>query len=162
LVLLVAAFAMVMGAGPAWAAPPVIERFEDNNFGDPDYFDCPDGGQLMGVFTVEGTETIHFDEDGNPVRLVVHEHFDGVLTRTDTGNSIKDPGRITIVVDLVTGEATVTGLWWNFTYPGLGSVFQVIGRSVFLPDVDGPVFKAGPGDFLDGLDLIEEVCKALA
>jgi hypothetical protein len=111
--------------------------------------ECGPGIDLTGAFDVKGSETVFFDSDGTPSRLVVHVHFDGVITRSDTGHSLKDPGRIRFEVDFATGEETVTGLDYNIVVPGVGQVFQNVGRKVFVPG-EVLVFNAGPNDFEAG------------
>jgi hypothetical protein len=154
----------VVPAMPADAARPEITRFSDDNAGNPDYWPniCGPGADMMGVFEVKGSETVFFDADGVPVQVIVHVNFDGVLTRVDTGNSVKDPGRITINVDLATGTQTITGLDYNMIYPGLGPVFQNIGRKVIAGEELS--FNAGPNDFeaFDPAETFEAACAALA
>lgn len=155
--------ALIWTAAPASATPPEIFRFSENNYDNPDVFqdECGEGVDLIGVFDVQGSETVFFDADGNPIRVLVHVVFNGELTRSDTGNTIKDPGRVTLEIDLVTGVETITGLIYNMVYPGMGTVFQNIGRRVLVPG-EGPVFVAGPDDFLEGQFAFEEACNALA
>ena len=85
------------------------------------------------------------------------------MTRSDTGNTLRDPGRFVVTVDLTTGYLTIRGLYWNIVYPGVGQVYHSVGRSVFTgADLAERIFMAGHSDFAAGKDLFEEVCTALA
>jgi len=161
---LVTVLALVWGTLPALAVPPEIIRFEENNYDNPDVFEdeCGDGVDLIGVFEVKESETVHFDADGNPIRVVLGIAFDGVLTRSDTGNSIKDKAHLTLDIDLVTGEVARSGIRFNLVYPGVGPVFQALGHIVWIEGMEEPIFTGGQFDaiFEDKVPF-EEVCTAL-
>ncbi len=161
---LVMAITLMWGTVPALAVPPEISTFEENNHGNPDVFEdqCGEGIDLIGEFDLKVRETVYFDADGAPIRVIVHFKFDGVLTRSDTGNSINDPSRWTLDIDLVTGEVARSGMRANLVYPGTGPVFQAIGRIVFMEGVEDPIFTGGQFDAIDqGKHLFEEACTAL-
>jgi hypothetical protein len=159
----IAALAVFWSATPADAQAPVVTRFSDDNDDDPDVFEdaCGPDADLIGVFERRGSESVYFDGDGRPIRVVIHDNFNGVLTRADTGNSIRDPGRVTIEFDLVTGAASFAGLQYNMVYPGVPPVFQFVGHVTFDPETD-EFTSSGPNDFDSGKDPFEEACRTLA
>ena len=107
---------------------------------------CP-GFAVHGEFDVSWRTTTFVDASGQPVRLIRHVDATGVLSDPITGRSLPDASHFTMTADLVTGERTFTGDLRVDTAPGIGVVFQVVGRIDFEPD--GSVFEAGPHDDLD-------------
>ncbi|MDH4308730.1 MAG: hypothetical protein OEX04_14775 [Acidimicrobiia bacterium] len=150
---------------PVSAAQPETGSYEVNNLDDPDVFGdaCGEGADLVGVFEAKGRFEVFRDGEGNPTRIQFQEVFNGTFTRTDTGKSVRDPGRYTGIIDLVTGLETYQGSYWNIVYPGIGIVYHSVGRSVFTePDFGNRIFQAGYSDVVNGKDLFTEVCDALA
>lgn len=140
---------------PVFAAPPDVQTFHDEGS-----FATVDCGDFLALqdFVVDGTVTTFFDQAGNPVRVQVHVHYDGTLTNSETGLTLRDPSRLTITVDLQDGSVTETGLFYGITVPGEGIAVLDAGRIVF--DADGNVlFVGGPHQFLEGGEAL--ICAAL-
>lgn len=149
--------ALALGLGlttPAWATRPTIETFTIAISG---VEDC-DG--FKDVFAGEATvrQTTYVDAAGNPVTIRLHVSAFETDTNSLTGTTIEVRGAFTIVIDLVSGTFTETGLSLISNQPGQGAVIQDTGRVVF--DSAGEiVFEAGPHDALDDPGIF---CAALA
>ena len=65
------------------------------------------GFTVAGEFDVDRTVMTFVDQNGTPIRQVIHVHFVGTLTNTSTGRSIPDAGNQIVTIDLVTGTTTV-------------------------------------------------------
>jgi len=142
-------------ASPAAAVPPERETF-DEPFS---------GTQDCGTFTIEfsGTNhvrsTTHFDNEGNPVRIVDRISSEETDTNTTTGKTLDVRANLTAVSDLVEGTTTLNGQVFMANDPGRGAVIQDTGKVVF--DEDGNVVHvAGPHEVLE--TEAEIFCDALA
>lgn len=137
------------------AAPPDVHIFHDE--GSTLVADC---GNFLAIedFTVDVRETTYFDRDGNPVRMQVHVNFNGVLTNSVTGLTLRDNGNNMFLIDLQEGTVATLGLFFGITVPGEGIAILDAGNVIF--DADGNViFEGGPHQFLaEGPALI---CAAL-
>ena len=135
------------------------------NFGPDDFFgffvaDCGDFDVLLD-FTAQGHFMLHFDKDGNLVR--VHEHFefpnDVYYNSTDFGISFTGNAVQNTQFDVVDNQLAISGLQFKLTIPGHGVVFHQVGRIIIdftIPDV---IFQAGPADFDEGN--VAALCAAL-
>src|SRR5688572_22539798 len=103
------AFVSILGlvASPASARPPQREVVRDS--GSFLLADCGGGVLLTETFNFVDTITTFFDASGNPIRVKVHENFDGVITNSASGNTYRDPGNWTLVEDVVNGTVTFHG-----------------------------------------------------
>jgi hypothetical protein len=139
------AVALSIGSVAA-AAPSTIEvSFHSSQ---PHFLSCP-GFAVDGEIDVTRRITTYFDEAGNPIRIVAHVTGRGTLSNPLTGTSLPDENHFTVTTDLVAGTRTFAGNVRVDTAPGVGLVFQAVGRLVFGPD--GSVqFEAAPHDDLDG------------
>ena len=139
------AVAMSIGTVAA-AAPSTIEvSFHSSQ---PHFLTCP-GFAVDGEFDVTRRITTYFDAAGNPIRIVAHVTGTGTMSNPLAGKSLPDENHFTVTTDLVTGTRTFTGDVRVDTAPGVGLVFQAVGRLVLGPD--GSVqFEAAPHDDLDG------------
>jgi len=139
------AVALSIGTAVA-AAPSTIEvSFHSSR---PTFLACP-GFAVDGEFDVTRRITTFFDAAGSPIRIVAHVTGTGTLSNPLTGKSLPDENHFTVTTDLVTGTRTFAGDVRVDTAPGVGLVFQVVGRLVFAPD--GSVqFESAPHDDLDG------------
>ncbi len=114
----------------------------------PNFLACP-SFVVHGEFDIDRTTTTFYDQAGTPIRTVQRVRTTGTLSNPLTGKSLPDVGDFKITTDLLAGTRTFTGKLRVDTAPGVGVVFQVVGKLVF--DADGSVdFEAGPHDDLDG------------
>jgi len=145
LVLTVALALPLAFAAVASADAPSIEQ-QTLHRSIPNFIQCP-GFTVAGEFDVERTVMTFVDQNGTPIRQVIHVHFVGTLTNTSTGKSIPDEGNQIVTTDLVTGTSTVDGRVRVTTVPGEGAILFQVGRVV--RDAAGNViFFAGQNDFL--------------
>lgn len=143
------AFVSILGlvASPASAREPQREVFL--NSGSFLLEDCGGGVLLTETFTEVFAITTFFDASGNPIRVQVHQNFDGVITNSASGNTYRDPGHWTLVEDVVNGTVTFHGEFFAIVAPGVGIVIQDTGTITF--DAEGNViFQAGPHEVLTG------------
>ncbi len=114
----------------------------------PHFLTCP-GFAVDAELDVNRRITTFFDAAGNPIKIVAHVTGTGTLSNAITGKSLPDANHFTVTTDLLTGTRTFTGNVRVDTAPGVGVVFQAVGRVAF--GSDGSVqFEAGPHDDLDG------------
>lgn len=138
-----------------FAAKPDVETFHNEGS-----FVAADCGSFLALedFVEDARVTTFFDQAGNPVRVQVHVNFEGILTNTATGLTLRDPGHFTIVFDLQEGTTTQVGLIFGITVPGEGIAVLDAGKIVF--DEEGNViFEGGPHQFLEGGEAL--ICAAL-
>jgi hypothetical protein len=132
-------------AAVAAADAPTIEQ-QTLHRSIPNFIQCP-GFTVAGEFDVDRMVITFVDQNGTPIRQVIHVHFVGTLTNTSTGKSIADEGNQIATIDLVTGTSTVDGRVRVTTVPGEGAILFQVGRVV--RDAAGNViFFAGQNDFL--------------
>ena len=144
LVTLVALFTLAP-VTTAFAAPPEILRFHDEGS-----FVAADCGDFLVLedFIQDITVTTFFNREGNPIRAKIHINFDGILTHSVTGTTLRDPGHWTVFQDLQTGTEAVVGMVFAITVPGKGIAVLDAGKIVF--DTAGNViFEGGPHQFFD-------------
>ena len=134
------AFAAVASAD----APTIVQQTLHRSI--PNFVQCP-GFTVVGEFDVDRTVMTFVDQNGTPIRRVIHVHFVGTLTNTSSGKSIPDEGNQVITIDLLTGTTTVDGRVRVDTVPGEGVILAQVGRVV--TDAQGNVlFVAGQQDFV--------------
>ena len=152
LVTVVLALASVM---TVLAAEPDIQVFHDE--GSDVVADC---GSFLALtdFEIDGRVTTFFNKDEKPIRVQVHVTYDGTLTNSVTGFTLRDPSHLTLMENLQEGKTTQAGMAFAVTVPGEGLALLDAGKLVF--DQEGNViFEGGPHDFLhEGESLI---CAAL-
>ena len=138
-----------------FAAKPFVETFHNEGS-----FVAADCGSFLALedFVEDVRVTTFFDNAGNPIQVQVHSNFNGILTNSVTGRTLRDPGHFTILLDLQEGTTTFVGLVFGITVPGEGIAVLDAGKVVF--DAEGNViFEGGPHQFLhEGPALI---CAAL-
>lgn len=145
LVLVIALAMSLAFAAVASADAPAIEQ-QTFHRSIPNFIQCP-GFTVAGEFDVDRTVMTFTDQNGAPVRQVIHVHFVGSLINTSTGKSIPDEGNQIVTVDLVTGASTTDGRVRVDTVPGEGMILAQVGRVV--RDAAGNlVFFAGQNDFV--------------
>jgi len=123
-------------------------------------FVVADCGSFLALedFVEDARVTTFFDQAGNPVRAQVYINFDGILTNSVTGLTLRDPGYFTILVDLQEGTEARVGIFYAITVPGEGVAVLDAGKVVF--DAEGNViFEGGPHQFVDGGPAL--ICAAL-
>jgi hypothetical protein len=145
LVLAIAVAVPLAFAEGAAADAPTIEQ-QTLHRSIPNFIQCP-GFTVAGEFDVERTVMTFVDQNGTPIRQVIHVHFVGTLTNTSSGKSIPDEGNQIVTTDLLTGTSTTDGRVRVTTVPGEGAILFQVGRVV--RDAAGNViFFAGQNDFL--------------
>ena len=152
-------FAMILTmlvVGIASAAPPAITRFSGSNevfkaagsFCDYDVIYHEDYDFEVKVF---------FDNDGTPIRRMSHVHaHNGFYPAAHPENELTGVWVGHTTVDLLTGEYSGSGVYFNITAPGFGPVYLVVGHEVF--DGDGNVLQYVGPEIVD----IPALCAAMA
>jgi hypothetical protein len=144
---LLAAFLAIVAASTATATPPVTRRisFEDSFTVQPgDVASC--AFPIAIDLQVDLIFQVFFDDQGRPVRIVLHETWFG--TDSANGNVLPEHGATNETFDLIAGTDSYIGLIQVKLGPGEGvSVFA--GNVCF--DADGNlIFEAGLHQVLEG------------
>lgn len=152
----IAVLGLVLGsAAPASALKPEMTTIMvDLDFIDDTTCDFPFREEFTGRVTI----TTFFDSDGNPIKVKQHLPFFGTLTNTESGTSIAAAQNLIVFQDLDDGAATLVGIRFIVTVPGLGDVLLDVGRIVFDAD-STPIFEAGVHQVFAGE--FSEFCDAL-
>jgi hypothetical protein len=111
---------------------------------------------IISDFNSERRVTTFYDQDGTPIRRVVHAKIPGTITNSVTGKMLAAFGERTIITDLVTGAVSSTGTNVHVVVPGEGTV--ELGAGHFGIDDDGNPFADGR---LDGPAPVA-LCEALS
>lgn len=138
-----------------FAAKPFVETFHNEGS-----FVAADCGSFLALedFVEDIRVTTFFDNAGNAIQAQIHVNFNGVITNSVTGRTVRDPGHYTITIDLQEGTSTYTGLVFAITVPGEGIAVLDAGKVVF--DAEGNViFVGGPHQFLEEGPAL--ICAAL-
>ena len=151
--------ALPLGLAPIAAADAPTKVEESFHRSSLSFATCP-GFTVRGEFDVTRTVTTFYDQDGSPIRQVLHVHFVGALSNSVSGKSLADEGGQIVTLDLLEGTATIVGRQRVDTEPGLGVVFADIGRVVRALVGPAIFFVAGQHDLLEGD--IERLCTYLA
>jgi hypothetical protein len=139
----------------ALAARPFVETFHNEGS-----FIAADCGSFLALedFVEDVRVTTFFDNAGNAIQVQVHVNFNGVITNSVTGRTVRDPGHFTNTIDLQEGTSTYAGLVFGITVPGEGIAVLDVGKVVF--DAEGNViFVGGPHQFLEEGPAL--ICAAL-
>ena len=140
---LATAFAAIAAAPlSASAAPPETTTTEILDINVP----VENCGSFTIIANYTGTikETLYFNNQGDPIRLLFQGRARGTLTNSVSGYSVKDaPSVRNGFVDLVKGTETDVGVDFHITVPGEGVVVLQAGRIVFNGGPP-PTFVAGP------------------
>jgi hypothetical protein len=137
---------------PVLAATPDTYTWE----GEFSYTVPCEGFELVGVGQERLRISTFFDRFGDPVRMQIHVAYDGTLTRPGSNLVLSDPQYAMLQSDLRKGTDTYVGLIYKLTIPGMGIVYQDMGRIVFDADFN-VIFEAGTHEFLNGSDTL--ICK---
>ena len=143
----------VVVAGPALAAKPIVQTFEES-----------------GTFTIEcGTLTLveeysqsvvvttWLDADGDRTRGHARVRFDGTITGPGSTLRLSDVGRFTSFMDFgPDGTERQVGVVYKFSAPGLGVVAHDVGVITFFPD--RPPETKGPHDVFDNNGVEPLIC----
>jgi hypothetical protein len=101
--------------------------------------------QILANYEGTLTETVFFDQSGNPVRVSLHGKARGTLTNSVTGYTVQDAPTIAYFsFDLEHGTSTHVGVDYHITVPGEGVVVLQAGRIVFSDTSPEPIFIGGP------------------
>ena len=156
LALLAFASILALAASPAAAVEPQRQVFTISGSFDVD--DCGGGVLLTESFTEIQTVTVFFDASGNPVRVQIHVHFEGVITNSASGNTYRHSADFTVVEDVVDGTVTFHGLGFAIVAPGVGIVVQETGTVTV--DANGNIiFEGGQHQVLHGT--APDLCSVL-
>ena len=123
------------------------------------HFVFPDACGTFSViadFHAERRVTTFYDQDGNPIKSVIHAKIPGAITNSVTGKSLPVFGERIITTDLVTGAVTSTGTAAHVVVPGMGTVNLGAGHAGI--DADGEPFADGRLD----PPVTAALCEALA
>jgi hypothetical protein len=99
-VLFVGSVAAMAIAAAASATPPTIVR-DSIHRAIPVFYSCS-GFTVRGDFDIDRATTTYFDEDGNPIRIVMHLHSEGAISNPLNGMTLPDSSDFTVRTDLVT------------------------------------------------------------
>jgi hypothetical protein len=139
------------------ARPPTHEPF---SLVEPGVVQC-DGFQDNFVDFFTGTQTTFYDQNGEPVRLVIHAKHTSNDVNSVSGFTVHEHGHLTVTIDLITGTVTVTGNQEIVNLPHEGVVLQDTGRVIF--DAEGALlFFAGGRKHSQLLQGEEIFCGILA
>ncbi len=142
------------------AVPPLKVNFGPMDFVGFFVTDCGDFDVLLD-FTEQGHFIVHFDQDGNDVKVNQHLEFpnDVYYNSANPGISFTGNAVQNTQFDVVDNQLAISGLQFKLTIPGQGVVFHQVGRIIIdftIPDV---IFQAGPADFDEGN--VAALCAAL-
>ena len=138
-----------------FAAKPFVETFHNEGS-----FVAADCGTFLALedFVEDVRVKTFFDNAGIPIRVQVHVNFNGTITNSETGRTVRDPGHHTVTIDLEEGTQTFAGMVFAITVPGEGIAVLDAGKVVF--DAEGNViFVGGPHQFLEEGPAL--ICAAL-
>lgn len=152
---------ILVGAAPASAAtPPLHEVFIDQGFGLLPDIDC-------GTFTIHETlvserfeTTTFFDSVGNPVRLLAHFSFRGILTNMSTGKTQPDWADENNQIDFTSGTLDQEGRIFLYTLRHEGLQLATTGRLVMDLNTGEVLFAAGQTDVI--FPDLTPICSVLA
>ena len=102
--------------------------------------------------------TTFYDQDGTPIRRVVHAKIPGTITNSATGKTLTSFGERVIITDLITGAVSSTGTNVHVVVPGEGTV--ELGAGHFGIDDDGVPFADGRLDSAAPAALCEALSAA--
>ena len=141
--LVIAAICIALaGAAAAEAMQPTVETTTVHR-----HFVFPNACGSFSViadFDAERRVTTFYDQDGTPIRRVIHAKTPGSVTNSVTGASLPAFGERIITTDLLTGAITSTGTNVHVVVPGAGTVEIGAGRSGI--DDNGEPFATGRMD----------------
>jgi len=111
---------------------------------------------VIADFDAERRVTTFYDQDGNPIKLVIHAKTPGTITNSVTGKSLPAFGERVITTDLITAAVSSTGTNVHVVVPGMGTVELGAGHTGI--DDNGEPFADGRLD----PPASAELCAALA
>jgi hypothetical protein len=111
---------------------------------------------VIADFDAERRVTTFYDQDGNPIRRVIHGEGTGTITNSVTGKSLPVTFVRHITTDLLTGAVSSTGINSHVVVPGMGTVELGAGHEGI--DDNGEPFADGRLD----PPVTEALCEALA
>lgn len=108
---------------------------------------CSDGSQVLSTIPTDPRRNRYsmdylFDDDGNPVGMVLMLKYAGGAVHSTTGQTITGSGVDRIVFDFVTGSQTSTGGRWTVNLAGEGWVVKDAGR-ITVDGATGEVDMSG-------------------
>lgn len=142
---------LVLAASAAATQPTVEFQTLHRQFVD----SCGDF-DMISDFYPERRITTFYDQDGTPIKRVLHAKVPGTITNSVTGKSLPVFGERVITTDLVTDAVSSTGTSAHVVVPGMGTVLLDAGHSGI--DENGEPFAEGRLDQVP----TAAVCEALA
>jgi hypothetical protein len=122
---------------------------------------CDDGSVILENSEVTFTDRLHFDNDGNLLKIRSHLAVEGFVFKTATGNSLPLVGHTNVTIYPESDTLVSVGLVARVNVPGSGHVLLDAGRFVLdLATGPPPVWEAGPHQHVNGE--VDEVCAALS
>lgn len=156
---ILAAAGIVITTIPAAATAPLHEVFIDQGIALLPDVDC-------GTFTIHETlvsERVdvmtYFTDAGDPVTVLIHASFEGILTNESSGQTLRDHGSPTVMIDLLSGTSTHAGVAFHYALPHQGLLLATNGRFI-ISSTGEVVFQAGQFDVYE-TDLTP-ICSLLA
>lgn len=160
----VCSVAAMASANAASATPP--ERFSFTESGTEVLLQC-DGVDIVLDSTGTFTGTIFFDQSGEVVKLIRRGRITETLTNSVTGKTVVNRGVFQDSFRRIEGTDEFTHSVVGFDFQGkVGGrgplVFWDVGRKVFDPETGEIVFRAGRTNLVEGPEVEEVFCAALA
>jgi len=156
--LVLAGFAALAPASPAFAAAPVVEG-PTHAEGTSEIADCG-SFTILDQFSTDFTLRLFFDRDGTLVRLEEQVSGTDTFVNSETGEAIPTSFHNAVHIDPDAGLGANTGVVFRVTLPGSGAVFLDVGRIVTNQAGTIVAFEAGPHQFFGGD--FAGLCEALA
>ena len=146
---------LIIPAATAFALPPTVETQQVHVHLD-NVGEC-DGFHVDLDLDVTRRITTFYDQEGTPIRRVVHAHGKGMVSNSVTGASAPAALVRNIIVDLETGTVASTATNVHVVLPGEGTLQLSAGR--FELDADGNlIVEVGRQD----PPITAELCEALS
>jgi hypothetical protein len=97
--------------------------------------DCGDF-QINSAYDGTLRRIITFDDEGNQIKRRSHISVFEILNNSDTGFSVQSVWQLTYVRHFESGTVMITGVGYNITIPGYGTVFFDAGRGLYVSGED--------------------------
>ena len=155
------AVALVLPGTPASATKPEVKvHIDEGMFTLDGLITC--GGVVLEeeLLSERVTFTTYFDRAGEPLRMVIHANFFGILKNPVTEATLRDHAVFTETEDFVDGAVTVSGQSFHYIEKGSGQVFAEVGRKIIVLEDGTIAFQAGQDDYELSGD--EGICDLLS
>jgi len=161
MVLLLVVGLVVLAIAPSASAakPFTTDTYEivDNEF---PVGECEDGSAILEDSTIQLTDRLYFDKDGDLTRIRVHGAIvEGRVYNETSGNELPVFGHFNFTIYPEDGVLVQTGLTARVNVPGAGHVLLDAGRFILQFEPFEVLWEAGPHQHLNGE--VDELCEAL-